>query len=184
MKTLEKGFLALNLIIYAGFVAAAYLAPVWLGNQLGIHLGGTTALADFRAMYGGLPLAASVVFVLGIERDELRRAAIWLATAGALGLLVGRLLTLVQAGPAGLYIYASMGSEMVAVVAGAFLLRARSMCRSESAMRFSRPRGTPRPTGRPPCTRRRCSRCGKRFPFCSRPRSRSARWSSIGAGTW
>ncbi|APR75651.1 Hypothetical protein A7982_00997 [Minicystis rosea] len=123
METLKKGFLALNLMIYASFVAAAFLAPIWLGNQLGIHLSGTTALADFRAMYGGLCLGASVIFVLGIEREDARPAAMWLATAGALGLFLGRLLTLVQAGPAGIYIYASMGSELVAVLAGAFLLR-------------------------------------------------------------
>lgn len=124
MDMLKKGFLAVNLLIYGSFVALAYLAPAWLGAQLGIHLEGTTALADFRAMYGGMSLGASVIFVLGIEREDLRPAALWLATAAALGLSLGRLLTLMQAGPAGPYIYASLASELLAVGAGTFLLRA------------------------------------------------------------
>lgn len=124
MDTLKKGFLAINLLVYVSFVALAYLAPTWLSGRLGIHLEGTTALADFRAMYGGLTLGASVIFVLGIGREDLRPAALWLATAGALGLVLGRLLTLVQAGPAGPYIYASLASEVAAIGAGALLLRA------------------------------------------------------------
>lgn len=123
ISKLRVPFLVLNFAIYAGFGAAFFAMPVTLAQMIGIELKDTAALADLRAMYGGLCLAVSVVLAISIFRHEYRGPGLLLSVAGGAGLFLGRLITLVFDGPGNEYIYASMVTEIFAVLMGLVLLR-------------------------------------------------------------
>ncbi|MBL8021299.1 MAG: DUF4345 family protein [Leptospirales bacterium] len=124
ISKLKVPYLFLNLAIYAGFAAVFLATPVRFADMIGIQLQSSAALADFRAVYGGLCLGISLVLIAGIASGGYRRGAILLATACGGGLLLGRLITLLFDGPGNLYIYVSMASEVFALGAGLVLLRA------------------------------------------------------------
>lgn len=124
ISRLKVPFLFLNLAIYAGFAVAFLAMPVRFAEMIGIQLQSSAALADFRAVYGGLCLGISLVLIAGIARSGYCQAALLLAITCGSGLLLGRLITLLLDGPGNLYIYASMASEVFAIIAGLFLYRA------------------------------------------------------------
>jgi hypothetical protein len=124
MDKVTKLFLLANAAVFWGFAAAGLLAPAWLAAQLDMTLGSTTALADFRAVYGGLCLGIGELLVMAISKEALQRPAITLATLMCGGLALGRIVTLATAGAAGPYIYASLASEVACAAVGAWLLRA------------------------------------------------------------
>lgn len=119
-------FIAFNALVYLAFGPAFYFFPQALAGLLGITLGSPTALADFRAMYGGLPLAAGLLMAIASKRASWQEPAYFLCMAGAAGLLFGRVLSIVLCGAPGLPIYGFMASEIVALVWGAILYRQRA----------------------------------------------------------
>lgn len=123
MLLILRLYLVANLLIFWGFTVGFFFMPVRLGEMLGITLHSTTALADFRAMYGGMCLGVGVVFLLGLLKEGWRAPAVLLAVTTAAGLLLGRTLTIVVDGPASLYIYASMAGEVGATALGIWLLK-------------------------------------------------------------
>ena len=121
-KLTEKLLLASNVAIFWAYGIGFLAAPRALGEQLGIQLTNATALADFRAMYSGLCLACGFVFFRGLRDATWRVPALWLATLSAAGLALGRVATLVLDGVTSPIILGFLGSEVVAVVAGAYVL--------------------------------------------------------------
>lgn len=125
MNTIKKVYLFANLATYAGFAAAFLAAPRVLGEAIGVRFETAAALADFRAMYGGLCLGAAIVIGQGLRDRAFERPAMVLSIACAAGLLLGRVLTLATEGPGSMFIYASMASEVLAVGIGLALVKAR-----------------------------------------------------------
>lgn len=123
MKTIKKVYLFANFATFAGFAVAFYAAPRALGEALGLRFQDTAALADFRAMYGGLCLASAFVLARGLRDDAQMRSSIVFAVLGAAALAVGRLLTFATEGPGGPFVYASLASEVLAIGVGLALLR-------------------------------------------------------------
>lgn len=121
--TLTRLYLFAQLVAFAGFTVAGYAAPTRFASALGMTLSDVTAVADFSATYGGLSAGIAVVLLLGATRPSWERAATLLAVTASAGLFLGRLLTLAWHGPAGAYIHGSMALELVAALAGAWLLR-------------------------------------------------------------
>ena len=121
--TLVRMYLIAQLAAFLGFTAFGYAAPSRFATLLGMSLHDVTAVADFCATYGGLCAGISAVLALGLARPAWERPAVTLAVTASAGLLLGRLLTIAQHGPAGLYIHGSMALELVAALAGAWLLR-------------------------------------------------------------
>lgn len=119
-------FIALNALIYLAFGPAFYFFPQALGGLLGISLTSSTALADFRAMYGGLPLGAGLLMAMALKEERFQESAFFLCMAGAGGLLCGRVLSIILSGAPGLPIYGFMVSEVAALVWGALLVRRRA----------------------------------------------------------
>ncbi|MDV6234515.1 DUF4345 domain-containing protein [Leptospira ellisii] len=120
---ISKLYILLNVAVYLGFGIAFILFPIRFASMIGITFEGSAALADFRAMYGGLCLGIEIVLFLGYLREEWRKFAILLSVTTAGGLLFGRLYTLFLDGPGNEYIYVSMATEIGAVAIGAWLLR-------------------------------------------------------------
>ncbi|TGK12064.1 DUF4345 domain-containing protein [Leptospira fletcheri] len=120
---LRSAYLLMNLAVYFGFAVGFLVQPNPLAEMIGISFRSTAALADFRAMYGGLCLGIGILILSGMLRPTARIAAIQLSLLTAAGLFLGRLITIVFDGPGNEYIYISMFTEAVGVFLGWFLLR-------------------------------------------------------------
>jgi hypothetical protein len=113
-----KLFLLGNVVPYAAFTIGFFAIPIQLASYIGITLHSTSAIADFRAMYGGLCLAIGVILVLGVFRNSWTDKSILLAILAAAGLLFGRLITLALDGPWNMYICVSALMEIVSILGG------------------------------------------------------------------
>lgn len=123
MTTIKKVYLFANFATFAGFAVAFYAAPRALGEAIGMRFENPAALADFRAMYGGLCLASAYVLGRGLRDKAHERSSIVFAVLGAAALAAGRLLTFATEGPGGPFVYASLASEVLAIGIGLALLR-------------------------------------------------------------
>ncbi|NOU32429.1 MAG: DUF4345 family protein [Polyangiaceae bacterium] len=123
MNTIKKVYLSANLATYAGFAAAFFAVPRVLGEAIGVRFETAAALADFRAMYGGLCLGVAVVIGMGFRKRRFEQPAMVVSIACAGALLLGRALTLATDGPGNAFIYASMASEVLAVGVGLALAK-------------------------------------------------------------
>ncbi|MCG6167237.1 DUF4345 domain-containing protein [Leptospira sp. FAT2] len=126
LEFFSKIYIALNVLVYAGFTIGFFLVPIRLASMIGIEIKSSAALADFRAMYGGLCLGVGVVLLFGLFKEEWRRASILLAITTASGLFLGRIYTLFLDGPGNEYIYLSMATEVGAVAIGTWILQRTS----------------------------------------------------------
>ncbi|WP_243397090.1 DUF4345 family protein [Leptospira kmetyi] len=123
LSLISKVYLVMNLIVYGGFTLGFFFIPIRLASLIGIEIRDSAALADFRAMYGGLCLGISALFVLGLFREEFKKSSVVLALTAAVGLLSGRIYTLVLDGPGNEYIYISMATEIGAILIGTWILK-------------------------------------------------------------
>jgi hypothetical protein len=99
MRTsLLQVFFVINLLVYGGFAVAGYAIPGSLANWVEIQLPTPMALADFRAMYGGLSLAFAVAIVRAMREESWIRPALWMIAASCLGLAGGRVITWIGTG--------------------------------------------------------------------------------------
>lgn len=73
LMTLSSGFLI-------AFGVVAMLVPSAIAPIVEIEVSSATALADFRAMYGGIPLAIGVLLVLGLRRASWYLPSLFLLT--------------------------------------------------------------------------------------------------------
>ena len=123
MNTLTKGFVAINAAVWVSFGPAFYFWPEVIASYLDIALQSPTALADFRAVHGGIPLGAGLFMGMGLRRPEWLGPALMLILLGTAGLLAGRMLTVIDTGGVGQLIYLFMALEAGTIVLGAWLYR-------------------------------------------------------------
>ncbi|MBM9576876.1 DUF4345 domain-containing protein [Leptospira sp. 201903070] len=123
LSLVSKIFLLANIAVYEAFAIGFFLFPARLATWIGIEIRTTSALADFRAMYGGLCLGVGVFLLLGVFKKERVQAGILLSITTAGGLFLGRICTVLWDGPVNEYIYFSMSTEIVAVVIGVWILK-------------------------------------------------------------
>jgi Domain of unknown function (DUF4345) len=116
-------FLVANAALFALFGVVAIFVPSVLATPLDLTLPSPTALADFRAVYGGISLALAALSVLALTRAELRPAVVLALTLTLDGLAFGRLMSWALSGPGSAIIFAQLGLEVVAAAWGALLLR-------------------------------------------------------------
>jgi hypothetical protein len=123
LETLTKIFVAVNALVWIAFGPAFYFAPETLAGQLDISLTSPTAIADFRSMYGGAPLGIGIFMAMGLWRKEWMKASLMVIVLCTAGLLVGRLITMVQPGGVGSIIYFFAALEIGAVIGATWLYR-------------------------------------------------------------
>ncbi|WP_244939862.1 DUF4345 family protein [Leptospira adleri] len=123
LSLVSKIFLLMNLAVYDAFAVGFFLVPVKLASWIGIEIQTSAALADFRAMYGGLCLGVGAVLALGLFKKEWFSAGILLSVTTAGGLFLGRIYTILLDGPGNEYIYISMATEVGAVAIGSWILK-------------------------------------------------------------
>jgi hypothetical protein len=95
---LTRAIVVVNAVVFVAFGLAFLAAPEALAATLGIELGSTTALADFRAIYGGLTLACGVLFFLSLSRAGWLPPSLFLVAASSAGLLVARIYSTLVSG--------------------------------------------------------------------------------------
>lgn len=118
-----RTFLWVNVAIYAAFALTYFVVPELAAARFDIRLQSPAALADIRAVYGGLSLASSVFFVYGIRRVDWYVPALFLATIAAAGLAGGRLYSWAASGAPNQLISALLMTELVGALWGVILLR-------------------------------------------------------------
>ena len=127
MLLLLRIYLVLHLAIAWGYGVLVFADPQRVAALFEIALPTNTALADFRAMYGGLMLGMGIVFLRGLLRAAWRAPAVLLAAATGGALAIGRLLTLLLDGPVGGIIYLNGAIDVLACVLGVWLLRRKDV---------------------------------------------------------
>ncbi len=121
MSTLTKAFIALNVLVFVSFGLVFIFAPVYFASTVEIELSSPTALADFRAIYGGLSLSVGLFFALGLFRPALVLPVLWLIAASSLALALSRFYSVIASGTPALPIFAFAALELVAFAIGAWL---------------------------------------------------------------
>ena len=134
MSTLTKAFIALNALVFVGFGLAFIVAPTYFASTVEIELPTTTALADLRAIYGGLSLSVGIFFALGLVRPALVLPVLWLIAGSSLALGLSRVYSTLVSGTPGSQIFLFTALELVAAALGAWLYT-----RESRSMTYQRP---------------------------------------------
>jgi len=112
----SHALLWVNLLVYIPFGLVALVAPDWLGGELGIELTSATAFADFRAIYGGIPLGVGLCLAVGLSRRDWLRPMVALAGACALEAAASRAYSWIASGTPSALIFAFMATELLCSV--------------------------------------------------------------------
>jgi hypothetical protein len=120
---LRKIFLAVTGFAFASYGLVCLIAPATVGGAAELGMASEVAVAEVRAMYGGLQLSIGVLSLLAIFRPALEKTALISLCFLFAGLAGGRLLAIVLASDPGAYNYAAFGYEAVSVLAAVALLR-------------------------------------------------------------
>lgn len=84
-------FLAVQLLLLAGFGGAYFLWPQEMGAVSGMLLMESSAVTDVRAQYGALSVGLAVFLALALWRPELTRPALLLLLVLYASLALGRI---------------------------------------------------------------------------------------------
>ena len=131
--TLARLLVAINAAIFGTWGIAFLLQPVALAAKLDIALTSPSAIADLRAMYGGMNIGFAIAFGLGVRYAAWLRPTLIIATLASTGLATGRLLTMAIDGRPSLFIIALLISELTGVAFGVWLLTRPALWLTSSA---------------------------------------------------
>lgn len=110
--------------VFLAFGVAFAAAPSALGAVLGIELRDAAAIADFRAMYGGMSFGVGLLFTAALTRREWSAPALFTISTTSGFLLLGRILTMaIDPEPVGLLIHAFCAMETSSLLAALWLMR-------------------------------------------------------------
>lgn len=126
MQKLTVPYLVMIAALFAVVGLAVLVEPTFVARQLEMTVESASAVSDFRAVYGGLCFAVTVLGVLAVRREELRHAAVLMFVLVLDGLIFGRIISLITHGPGSWLINAQFALEVVGAVGGALVLRASS----------------------------------------------------------
>lgn len=121
---LLPAFVSLHAAVFLTWGVAFLAAPVTLAALLGIELRDATAVADLRAMYGGMSLGVGLFFAAALTRREWMTPALFTIAATSACLLLARIVTMIaHPAPVGLPIYVFAAMEASSLLALLWLRR-------------------------------------------------------------
>lgn len=120
-SALVRVFICLHAAVFLAWGLGFYAAPSALAALFDIRLDSGTAVADFRAMYGGLSVGTGLLFTVAVRKQAWVVPALFTITTTSGFLLVGRILTRATE-PVGTLIYLIAAMEIVSLVAAVLLL--------------------------------------------------------------
>src|SRR5262245_15795455 len=100
-------------VIFIPFGVWALVDPVTVAGWTQVGLPTPTALADGRAVYGGLTLGLGVFFALCARRPEFVQAGLWAVVLTLAGPMSGRLIGVAVDGAGTAETYRTLVSELV-----------------------------------------------------------------------
>lgn len=103
--------LVLTGLVWLGVALGGLFYPDQLTGWTGIDLESRTARSEYRAVFGGLPAGLALVHLVAAFRSAWLRPGLWMATTLVVGLLAGRILTVVVDGVPGPVAWALTGAE-------------------------------------------------------------------------
>jgi len=106
----------INAVVYLGLGAGFLLFPSPLAGLFDIELRSPSALADLRAVYGGISLAVGGLFVAGLRRESWFAPSLFLAMTSAAALAFSRIYSSAVSGMPGTLVLAFLGLELLAFV--------------------------------------------------------------------
>jgi hypothetical protein len=126
MNTFSQILLLAIGVIFVPFGIWALAQPTAVAGMTEVELPSPAALADGRAVYGGLTLGLGVFFLLAARSTQLTRAGLWVALLSLGGAATGRLLGVVLDGASGRSVIPPLAFELLwSVLAATALTRQR-----------------------------------------------------------
>jgi hypothetical protein len=121
----SRGLLALVGVIFVGFGVWGLIDPVAVCAMTGVQLPTPAALADGRAVYGGLTAGMGAFFVMAAVRASLLPAGLWSALIMVGGAGLGRALGAVVDGAGTAVVPPMLAELLIATLALIALVRLR-----------------------------------------------------------
>lgn len=106
----------LNFVACLAFGVASWLAPARVARVVEIALGSATALADFRAMYGGLCLAIAAFLLRGLRSPNWLGPSLYLTASMCAGLASGRIYSSIVDGVPSGVLLGALATEVISLV--------------------------------------------------------------------
>ncbi len=126
MKKTVVPYLLANAALFAVLGLVTLVAPTAFARALEMTVESATAVADFRAVYGGVCIWVTALSVLAVRREALRPGAVLALVLLLDGAIFGRLLSWATHGPGSVLVFAQLGLEVVGATWGVLLLRSRA----------------------------------------------------------
>ena len=104
--------MVINAGVFLAFGAAFVVAPAQFAGWLDIELGSPSALADARAVYGGLSLACGALLALGLRRVSWFMPSSFRVMASSAGLALARMYSMVVSGMPGPLVLAFLATQV------------------------------------------------------------------------
>lgn len=120
--TLGRAVLAIVAVIFIPFGVWAILDPVAVAGLTQVQLPTPTAIADGRAIYGGLTLGLALFAALCAFRPEFTRPGLWAVLLTVAGAFLGRLGGVIVDGAGTADTYRTLVFELVIVALAAVAL--------------------------------------------------------------
>ena len=119
---LTRAGLVLVGLVYLSVAVPGMIDPTGLMANVELPVSGASALNELRANYGGLMGALSVASFVGAAVEAYRRPVLWLSWLCFVGLVSGRVLSLVLDGMPNGFALGLLGAESFGLVAASGLL--------------------------------------------------------------
>jgi hypothetical protein len=121
VSTITRLFIIVNVLVFVPFGLAFLIAPVYFASTVEIQAPTTTALADLRAIYGGLSLTCGLFFLISLARPAWVLPSLWVISASSFALGLSRVYSTFASGVPGPNIFFFMTMELVGGAIGAWL---------------------------------------------------------------
>lgn len=114
-----KIYTALNAILFIVFGVWCLLDPEYTAAAIGLAMVGDQGFAEYLAVYGGLQMGLGVFYGLATAHESVQRPAILLSISVYSGLVLARMVAVMNKGPAlgfGWYYFALEGMLLSAAL--------------------------------------------------------------------
>ena len=119
-----RAIVLINALVFVDFGAAFIVKPQGLARLLDIELGSPSALADLRAVYGGLSLAVGIALFIGLRRAASLAPSLVLVIATSAGLAFGRVYSMLASGMPSPVVLGFLATEVASLLWAALAYRA------------------------------------------------------------
>ncbi len=119
---LTRAGLLLVGLVYASVAVPGFLDPAGLLAEVGLEVHGPSAHNELRANYGGLMAALSITSFVGAFSAAHRRPVLWLSWICFVGLVSGRVLSLILDGTPNSFALGLLGAEAFGLTTSSALL--------------------------------------------------------------